>query len=233
MIERLRFWRVVLAAALALAALGGSGSALARGGGGFRGGGFHGGGFHGGGFHGGCCFGGAFFGFGSPYYGYAPYYPPYYYPPYPSSSPYPYYPPPGYSPAPGGYPTPPAAAAEPGHVVYFALGSDGLDAAAVGAVQQAAADFHAVQQSNGGGNKPVSVIGFTDSSGSAAANDELSRRRCEAVKAALIRDGVPAQAIALSWHGENHAAIPTPNGAPEPQNRRVVILVGVPTPPVS
>ena len=55
-------------------------------------------------------------------------------------------------------------------------------------------------------------------------NLALSKRRADAVKDALVRDGVPASAIDESWHGkENSARARAADGVREPQNRRVEI----------
>ena len=45
------------------------------------------------------------------------------------------------------------------------------------------------------------------------------------VKAALVRDGVPAAAIDESWHGEGNPRVPIADGVREPQNRRVEITM--------
>ncbi|HEY7945610.1 MAG: OmpA family protein [Burkholderiales bacterium] len=69
------------------------------------------------------------------------------------------------------------------------------------------------------------VVGHTDSVGSDQANDALGQQRAEAVRAALIRLGVPAGDIRAISRGKRAPAIPTADGVAEPRNRRVEILV--------
>jgi outer membrane protein OmpA-like peptidoglycan-associated protein len=45
------------------------------------------------------------------------------------------------------------------------------------------------------------------------------------VKAELIKDGVPANAITTQGFGETHLLVPTGPGVREPQNRRVEIII--------
>ena len=53
----------------------------------------------------------------------------------------------------------------------------------------------------------------------------LSLRRANAVKDALVREGVPATQIAVIGRGEQGLLVPTPDGVREPQNRRVEIVL--------
>jgi len=40
----------------------------------------------------------------------------------------------------------------------------------------------------------------------------------------LVKDGIPANAIASAWHGRENPAVPTANGEREDRNRRVEIV---------
>jgi OOP family OmpA-OmpF porin len=71
--------------------------------------------------------------------------------------------------------------------------------------------------------KQVKVVGHTDTSGSAAYNLRLSVRRAEAVKAEMVRLGVPAAAITVEGRGQEDLLVPTADGVREPQNRRAAI----------
>jgi outer membrane protein OmpA-like peptidoglycan-associated protein len=53
----------------------------------------------------------------------------------------------------------------------------------------------------------------------------LSLRRANAVKDALVRNGVPAQVVAVIGRGEAGLLVQTGDGVREPQNRRVEIAV--------
>ncbi len=70
----------------------------------------------------------------------------------------------------------------------------------------------------------VMVEGFTDSQGSEEKNQELSQRRAEAFRQALLNAGVAADRIEVRGHGEGYpvASNDTPTG--RQQNRRVEVL---------
>ncbi len=93
-------------------------------------------------------------------------------------------------------------------------------------IAQAAADYRQ------GGMPQVSITGYTDTSGSAARNLELSKRRADVVADELVREGVPAANIVTVGRGEADLLVPTADGVREPRNRRVEIVVPQPPPPV-
>jgi outer membrane protein OmpA-like peptidoglycan-associated protein len=73
---------------------------------------------------------------------------------------------------------------------------------------------------------PITVIeatGHADRSGPDRYNMALSERRAAAVKAELMRRGVPVGEIVTQGKGEREPLVQTPDGAREPQNRRVEI----------
>jgi OOP family OmpA-OmpF porin len=76
-----------------------------------------------------------------------------------------------------------------------------------------------------GANSKVEVTGFTDTEGSLALNQALSVRRANAVKDALVRNGVPPQSIRVVGAGEQGLLVPTPDQTKYPSNRRVQIAV--------
>ena len=53
----------------------------------------------------------------------------------------------------------------------------------------------------------------------------LSQRRAQSVMSELVRLGIPAGNIVISWKGETEPLVPTPDGVREPQNRRVEIIL--------
>jgi outer membrane protein OmpA-like peptidoglycan-associated protein len=71
----------------------------------------------------------------------------------------------------------------------------------------------------------VSISGHTDATGSDAINDALSLDRANAVKALLQEQGVKPELMSVTSHGSGNPAVPTPEGTPEPKNRRVVVIV--------
>ena len=71
----------------------------------------------------------------------------------------------------------------------------------------------------------VVVIGHTDTVGTDAVNDPLSRSRAEVVRKALMARGIPAERVVATGRGKREPAVPTGDGVAEPRNRRVEILV--------
>lgn len=80
---------------------------------------------------------------------------------------------------------------------------------------------------------PLSVLGHTDGKGTDAYNDALSLRRAEAVARALQRQTQRQARVEGRGKREPIAPNTTPDGRDDPQgrqlNRRVQILIGVPT----
>jgi outer membrane protein OmpA-like peptidoglycan-associated protein len=71
----------------------------------------------------------------------------------------------------------------------------------------------------------MTVVGHTDSTGSESYNQQLSERRAEAVRAELIREGVPADRLIAAGRGETEPRADNATDAGRAQNRRVEILV--------
>jgi OOP family OmpA-OmpF porin len=74
-------------------------------------------------------------------------------------------------------------------------------------------------------NARVTVTGFTDTDGAPAYNQQLSIRRADAVKNALVTNGVAPQAISVNGTGEAGLLIETPDQTKNEKNRRVQIVV--------
>ena len=106
--------------------------------------------------------------------------------------------------------------------MYFALNSAQLTPTARAVVQEAA------QRAQQGQVTRITVTGHTDTTGSARYNQRLSVRRAEAVKAELVRSGVPADQITTMGQGEENLAVPTADRVNEPRNRRVEIILQSP-----
>jgi outer membrane protein OmpA-like peptidoglycan-associated protein len=71
----------------------------------------------------------------------------------------------------------------------------------------------------------IALTGYTDAAGSEKYNLALSIRRGNAVKAALVKLGIPANEISVVGKGKADQLVPTKDGVREPQNRRVQIIL--------
>ncbi|MGH6976952.1 MAG: OmpA family protein, partial [Stellaceae bacterium] len=105
------------------------------------------------------------------------------------------------------------------YTVYFEFNKSDLTADAHKIVNEAAA---AAKH----GTTRIEVNGYTDLAGTAAYNLGLSKRRADAVRAALIADGIAAKRINIMAYGKTDPAVPTPDGVREPRNRRAVVVIG-------
>jgi outer membrane protein OmpA-like peptidoglycan-associated protein len=102
-------------------------------------------------------------------------------------------------------------------VVFFGFNKSNLDAVARSVVAEAAdTALH-------GGTASILVTGYTDTSGSSAYNDQLSLRRANAVKMALVDNGVKEQSISATGKGETVLLVQTKDQEKEPRNRRATI----------
>ncbi|HYC66275.1 MAG TPA: Lpg1974 family pore-forming outer membrane protein [Reyranellaceae bacterium] len=105
----------------------------------------------------------------------------------------------------------------PNYIVFFDFDRADLTAVAHNTVRQAASDAKARRTTH------LQVAGHADRAGTDEYNMALSLRRANAVKAELVRNGLPAEQIAVLGRGESEPLVPTADGVREPQNRRVVI----------
>ena len=116
-------------------------------------------------------------------------------------------------------PPPPPVVAPPSFMVFFDWDRANLSAQALNTIKQAAGAYKTK------GNARITATGHTDTSGAPAYNMALSLRRANAVKDALVREGVPATAIAVVGRGEQGLLVQTGPNVREPQNRRVEIVI--------
>ena len=121
--------------------------------------------------------------------------------------------------APAAAPPAPAPAAAPSFMVFFDWDRSDLSAQAMQTLQQAAAAYK--QR----GSARVVATGHADRSGPDDYNMALSLRRANAVKNALVSNGVPATTISVVGRGESQPLVQTADGVREPQNRRVEIVL--------
>ena len=116
-------------------------------------------------------------------------------------------------------PPPPPVAAPQSFMVFFDWDRSNLSPQAVQVIGQAAAAFKTR------GSARITATGHTDTSGPENYNMALSLRRANSVKNELVRQGVPADAIAVIGKGESSPLVGTGDGVREPQNRRVEIVI--------
>ena len=114
---------------------------------------------------------------------------------------------------------PQVAAASETFIVYFDWDSDAVDRSGDRVIDEA------VTAANSLGIADFSITGHADRSGSDDYNLNLSLRRADNVKAALIARGVDEAGISVAGRGEAEPAIVTDNGVREPANRRVEIIL--------
>jgi outer membrane protein OmpA-like peptidoglycan-associated protein len=101
------------------------------------------------------------------------------------------------------------------HAIQFDTGSDQLRPESINVIKEVAA---ALQKQPA---LKLRIEGHTDSTGDAAKNLDLSKRRAESVKGALIRLGIGADRLTTEGLGQTKPMAPndTPQGRAE--NRRV------------
>lgn len=103
--------------------------------------------------------------------------------------------------------------------VYFDFAISAVSPAAEATIKQAVAALSVSRLTT------IAVTGHTDTVGADNFNMGLSMRRAAAVKAALVKLGIPANEISIAGVGKSDPQVPTAEGVREPQNRRVVILL--------
>jgi OmpA-OmpF porin, OOP family len=116
-------------------------------------------------------------------------------------------------------PPAPVAPQAPSFMVFFDWDRSELSAQAMNTIHQVSQSYKTK------GSARVTATGHTDKSGPDDYNMALSLRRANAVKDALVRDGVPATAISVIGRGETQPLVQTADGVREPQNRRVEIVL--------
>ncbi len=110
------------------------------------------------------------------------------------------------------------------YLVFFGFDRATLDAEARQVVTQA------VEAYRSSGQAQVTLTGSTDTSGSPEYNQRLAERRAEAVRAELVRQGVPLASVTTISAGEDDLLVPTGDGVREARNRRVEIVMPQPAP---
>lgn len=71
----------------------------------------------------------------------------------------------------------------------------------------------------------VQIVGHTDTVGSSADNDALSRDRATEIRAALVKQGLPVENAKVTGRGERELRVKTADGVSESGNRRVEVIL--------
>ncbi len=71
--------------------------------------------------------------------------------------------------------------------------------------------------------KKIDIAGYADTSGPERYNMRLSLKRAKAVRAYLVKSGIPEKEIAVKGYGEHNLLVPTKDNVREPRNRRAQI----------
>ncbi len=123
-------------------------------------------------------------------------------------------------PAPAPAPAPAPVAAQPSsYMVFFDFDRADLTDEARSIISRAATAARNGQQVR------IELTGHADRAGSDKYNMRLSQRRADAVKAAMVQQGLPSTAVVTLAKGESNPLVATPDGVREPQNRRVEIML--------
>jgi outer membrane protein OmpA-like peptidoglycan-associated protein len=130
------------------------------------------------------------------------------------------------TPAPAPMPPPPTTAPAPAptpvagdFTVYFDFDSWTLTA------EDLTVLTNVINSARTGGQSHITIVGHTDTSGSAEYNQKLSVHRANVVVEALVDMGARRQAIQASGVGESDLAVQTADDVKEAKNRRAVITL--------
>lgn len=121
--------------------------------------------------------------------------------------------------APAPAPAPKAAPVQKNYMVFFDFNKADITPEASSIINQA------VTTAKAGGKSRVDLTGHADRSGSDKYNMALSLKRANAVKASMVKQGIPAEQISVVAKGESGPLVSTADGVREPQNRRVEIVL--------
>ncbi len=112
---------------------------------------------------------------------------------------------------------PSPTAQERHYTVYFDFDQWHLSAEALTTITDA------INTARSEGQSQIISAGYADTSGPAAYNMKLSRRRADFVKDTMVEMGARAEAVKVEAYGETHLAVQTADGVKEPKNRRAEI----------
>lgn len=105
------------------------------------------------------------------------------------------------------------------YVLYFVTGQDELTDDSKADMRRLLDELRSRPQSD------IQLIGHTDRVGRDASNDALSLQRADRVKAELLGLGIAPSRVSSAGRGEREPLVRTADGAEEPRNRRVEVIV--------
>jgi OOP family OmpA-OmpF porin len=112
------------------------------------------------------------------------------------------------------------------YTILFAFDSARVDAAGSEIIDEIASKARTSRADRGyGGKYAITATGHADTAGPADYNLDLSLKRAEAVRDALVAAGIAASAITIDHRGETEPTVPTGDGVSERTNRRVTIVM--------
>ena len=82
-----------------------------------------------------------------------------------------------------------------------------------------------VERSRNRQSLDLSVVGHTDTQGSAEGNEALALQRAQSIAIRLSSMGIASTAISIESHGKRNLLVPTPDETVEPRNRRVEVTL--------
>ena len=114
-------------------------------------------------------------------------------------------------------PSPPGGPTSPPFMIFFDFAS-----ISVGSQQRPVLE-RLVALWKAGSIEGLTVAGHADAAHTADSSMDISRQRAWAVHDFFVEAGIPSEAIAVRYFGEERPLIETSDGIREPQNRRVEI----------
>jgi OmpA-OmpF porin, OOP family len=116
-------------------------------------------------------------------------------------------------------PAPVLGQAPSNFLVFFDFDRSDLSAEARRIIQSAVTAFRS------GNRTRIAATGHADRAGRDDYNQRLSERRAASVREELVRLGLTSTQITTLGRGESTPLVPTADGAREPQNRRVELII--------
>jgi OOP family OmpA-OmpF porin len=103
------------------------------------------------------------------------------------------------------------------YLIFFNWDSAAIDDSAKNVIEAV------VVEARKTGAQTVNVVGYTDTSGAKSYNRRLAFKRANAIKDALVKEGLSASLVAVDAKGEDDLLVETQDNIREPANRRVAI----------